>query len=97
MSDTSGTVIFPDGTEKEFNLETQVAGVPPSAVIEELRHARRVAKDMASAYGDAVGAQAEKYGVKKGALKRFIAALEDDGTEDAIEEARDLERLIDAI
>jgi hypothetical protein len=88
-----------DATDpSQFNLEpSNAAGLPPAGVIEELRHLRRVAADAVGDYGEAIKAQAEKHGVKRGALRKYIAALETDKTEDAAEEARDLERLIESI
>lgn len=80
-----------------FELESPIAGIPPAGVIEELRHLRRVAADAVTAYGEAVKAQSERHKLKRGALRRYIAALESDKTEDAAEEARDLERLIESI
>lgn len=80
----------------DFNLEaSDPKGLPPDSVIEELRHARRVAKDYAQAYSDCVDAQADKFKLKKGALKRYISALEDDKTEETQEELDDLERLLE--
>lgn len=85
------------GGEENFELESPTPGVPPAGVIEELRHLRRIATDAVSDYGEAVKAQSEKHKLKRGALRRYIAALEGDTTEDAKEEARDLERLIESI
>ena len=79
----------------DFALEPDAPGIIPDRVIEELRHARTVAKDHAQAYGDACKAQAEKHKIKPGALKRYIAALCDDKLDDVDAETRDLERLID--
>lgn len=88
---------MPNDAPDEFALESPVAGIPPAGVIEELRHLRRVAADAVTDYGEALKAQAERHNIKRGALRRYIAALESDKTEDAAEEARDLERLIEAI
>lgn len=83
---------------EEFNLEPpNPEGLPPASVIEELRRLRRIAADSVSDYGEAIKALAEKHGIKRGALRRYIGALEQDKTEDAAEEARDLERLIESI
>ena len=79
----------------DFNLEpAPLAGEIPERVIDELRHARRVAKDYAQAYADAAKAQAEKHHIQPAALKKFIAALEEDTIEQALKEAADLEKLI---
>lgn len=79
----------------EFALEPSVPrGEIPERVIGELRTARRTAKDYARAYSDAAKAQAGKYGVNERALKRFIAALEDDKVGELDAEAQALERLI---
>lgn len=85
------------GGEENFALESPTPGVPPAGVIEELRHLRRIATDAVSDYGEAVKTQSEKHKLKRGALRRYIAALEGDTTEDEKEEARDLERLIESI
>lgn len=66
-------------------------------MIEELRHLRRAASEAVYAYSSAIQAQAEKHGIKRGALRKFIAALESDKTDDAAQEAADLERLIEAL
>ena len=79
----------------EFALEpTPPDGTIPERVIDELRHARRVAKDYATAYNDAAKAQAEMRKIKPSALKRFIAALEDDTLKDLSDELEDIEKLI---
>ena len=63
----------------EFALEPSPPdGTIPERVIDELRHARRIAKDYAQSFSDAVKAQAELRKIKPSALKRYIAALEDD-------------------
>lgn len=81
---------------QDFNLEaSDPAGLPPDAVIEELRGCRRTAKEAVKAYADALGAQAAKYKVKRPALKRYIAALEEDAIEEAEAEMNDLERLLE--
>lgn len=85
------------GGEENFELESPIPGIPPAGVVEELRHLRRVATDSVTDYAEALKLQAEKHKLKRGALRRYIAALETDKTEDAREEARDLERLIEAI
>jgi hypothetical protein len=83
----------PDGP---FNLEADPPpGKLPDRVIDELMHARRVAQDYAQSWGEAVKAQAEKYKINKGALKRYIAARVDDKLQEVGEEADDLARLLD--
>ena len=56
--------------------------------------ARAVAKDHSQAFADAVKAQAQKYGIKPGALKRYVVALEDDKLDELDAETDDLGRLI---
>lgn len=81
---------------EDFALESPPQpGVIPERVITELRHARSIAKDYATAYSDAAKAQAEKHSIKPAALKRYIAALEDDTLDELDAETQDLERLID--
>lgn len=82
-------------TPEPFALESPTPGHVPPGVIEELRKCHREAKDYVAAFGDAVKAQSEKFGVKPGALRRYIAALEMDKQEDAEAEASDLLRLLD--
>lgn len=55
-----------------------VKGEVPQAVIDELVSAKTAAKDSAGALGDAIKAQAAKYGVKPGALRKYVAACEAD-------------------
>lgn len=81
----------------EFALEPDVEpGTVPAPVIYELRRCYREAKDYAGALSDAMKAQAEKFKIKPGALKRYIAALEGDKIDEARTEAEQLERLIEA-
>ena len=77
-----------------FALEPSEPGHVPDRVINELRNARATAKDYATAFNDCVKAQAEKYSVKPGALKRYIVALEEDKLEEVDAETDDLARLI---
>lgn len=79
-----------------FALEPPEPGKVPDRVIDELRRARTVAKDHAQAFSDCIKAQAEKYSVKPGALKRYIVALCDDKVEEVENETDDLQRLIGA-
>ena len=64
------------------------------AVIDELVQAKTIAKDYAQAFSDAVKAQAEKHGLKVGALKKYVAAREADKLKDVGEEAAELLDLI---
>ena len=77
----------------DFALEPSDGNIPPR-VIEELRGAYAIAKDYAQSYSDAAKAQAEKFKLKPGALKKYIAALENDSTDDLRDELSDLEKLI---
>lgn len=77
-----------------FALEPPEPGKVPDRVIDELKHARTVAKDHAQAFSDCLKAQAEKYGIKPGALKRYIVALCEDKVEEVENETDDLQRLI---
>jgi hypothetical protein len=77
-----------------FALEPSEPGVVPERVIDELRQFYRVAKDHTGALADAVKAQAEKHSIRPTALRRYIAALENDSLDDAAKEAADLEKLI---
>jgi hypothetical protein len=79
---------------ESFELEPSEPGVIPERVIYELRQFYRVAKDHTGALADAVKAQAEKHSITPSALRRYIAALENDSLEDAAKEAADLEKLI---
>ena len=83
-----------DGADFKLEPTEPEAGEIPEAVISELRHARAIAKDYAQGYSDACKAQAEKYKLKPSALKRYIAALEDDKVADLHTETNDLEKLI---
>lgn len=88
--------VRPEPAADAFGLEPppSESSPVPSSTIEELRRARVHAKDIAAAYAEAIKFQSEKYKVKPGALKRYIAALCDDKVDDAEAEAKDLERLI---
>ena len=86
--------------QKEYDLAGEVPRVGPehipTAVIDELREACRIAADYSGAFSDACKAQAEKHHIAPGALKRYIRALEGDKLEEAEREAEDLATLIDA-
>lgn len=81
-------------TPAPFDLETITPGIVPQRVIDALCDARTTAKDYAEAYNGAIVAQAEKYKIQPGALKRFINAKEADALEKLDKETDDLERLI---
>lgn len=79
----------------EFELEPSVPpGQIPASTVDELRECRRRAKDFAQAFSEAVKAQAEKYGIAPGALRKYVCALEDDSVEKVANETADLERLL---
>jgi hypothetical protein len=80
-------------TDPDFALEPSDGNIP-ERVITELRSAYSIAKDYAQSYSDAAKAQAELYKLKPGALKRYIAALENDSTDDLKAEASDIEKLL---
>lgn len=67
----------------------------PTAVIDELREACRIAADYSGTFSDACKAQAVKHYIAPGALKRYIRALEGDKLAEAEHEADDLKTLID--
>lgn len=75
------------------NMEA-APGEIPERVIDELRECCHQAMDYAGAFSDACKAQAEKYKIKPGALKRFIKALEGDKLADVEDETDDLATLI---
>ena len=82
-------------TEPNFELEPSPPdGNIPERVIDELRQAYAIAKDHTQSYSDAAKAQAEKFKIKPGALKKYIAALENDSIDDLGDELHDIERLI---
>lgn len=70
-------------------------GEVPQATIEELVAARVMASDYAKAFADAVKAQAERYKIKPGALRRYVCALAGDKVEDVERETDDLAALLD--
>lgn len=79
----------------DFALEPTVEpGHLPQRVIEELRHSYRVARDYSEAFGDCVKAQAEKHKIVPAALRKYIAALEDDKVPKVRKEAESLQTLI---
>lgn len=81
---------------EDFELEpsAQSEGVVPERVIDELRAARSHAVDYAQAFGEAVKAIALQYGLKPGALRRYVCALEADKLEAVDAEVCDLAKLI---
>lgn len=102
-SDVRATISHVDADGKvsttsiPFDLEPGLpAGELPERVIDELMHARNVAKDYAQGYGEAVKAQAEKHQIPVGALKRYIAARCDDKLAEADAETSALAKLLDS-
>jgi hypothetical protein len=78
-----------------FDADMEITpGLVPERVIEELRAACHTAADYSGAFSDACKAQAEKYKIKPGALKRYIKALEGDTLDDVRKETDDLSTLI---
>lgn len=89
MTDTPGTQ---HDIDPAFDVRP---GEVPPLVIDELRSAFRIAADHAESYADAVTAQATKYQIKPGALKRYIRALEADKLDAATQEAGDFVILVE--
>ena len=79
----------------EFELEPETPGLVPARVIDELRRCYRESRDYTQALADAVKAQAEKHGIEPGALRKYVAALEGDKTDQVSKEIEDLRRLIE--
>ncbi len=73
-----------------FALEPSEPGRVPQRVIDELCNAYRIAANYAAAFNDANKAQAEKHQIEPKALRKYIAALESDKTDEARKEADDL-------
>lgn len=71
-----------------------VKGEVPAKVIDELVTAKASAKNYASAFGEAIKAQAAKYGVKPAALRKFVTAREADKVDELEAETGDLEKLL---
>lgn len=71
-----------------------VKGEVPENVLEELVQAKAAAKAWSSGFSEAVKAQAEKYGVKPAALRKFITAKEADKLDEAEAETNDLVKLL---
>lgn len=98
MSISKVTRTQPDGTVtgyRPFELEPSAPqGEIPRRIVDELIECRRIAKDYAQSYADAVKNQAEKHGIPVGALKRYVAALADDKVEEASIETEALEKLL---
>jgi hypothetical protein len=79
----------------DFNLESPAEpGKVPDSVIEELRGLRTAANDSATDFREAINVMADKYKVKRAALRRYVVALGLDKVDEAKAEAVDLERLI---
>jgi hypothetical protein len=84
----------PDET-KAFELESPAEpGKVPDSVIEELRSLRTAANETATDFREAINVQADKYKIKRAALRRYVVALGLDKVDEAKAEAEDLERLI---
>lgn len=66
------------GEVKSFELEMPEKGKVPDRVLTELCSGKERALNLAEAYADAVKRQAEKYGIKKAALNRYVTALVND-------------------
>jgi hypothetical protein len=66
----------------------------PQSVIDDLVEQRANAKAHADAFGEAVKAQAEKYGAKPSALKKYVCALESDSVDKVQAEVDSLEVLL---
>lgn len=98
--EATGSITHIDGDGKrtelgDFKLEpSEPDGNIPQRVIDELVESRRIAKDYAQGYADALKAQAEKYKLKPGALKRYVNAVEGNTLEDLDAEADDLAKLL---
>ena len=81
--------------------KTDLAGEIPErpllnrARIVELMQARTIARDYSASYKDLIDKTAEKYKVKKGALRKFIAALEGDKKHELSLEVEDIEKLLE--
>ena len=66
----------------------------PVPTIDELVAVRHIARDHAQAYTDAIKAQAEKYGIPRSALRRYVNAIADDKIGDLGEEQEALVALL---
>lgn len=82
---------------KRTDLAGEIPDGPqiPRKTITELVHARTIARDYVKAYGEAITAQAEKYKIKKGALRKYIAALEGNKEHELDSEVQDIEKLLE--
>lgn len=79
----------------EFELEeSPVRGEVPERVITELVNAKGTARNLAKAFGDSIKTQAEKYGIKPGALRKYVTARHADKIEEVDAELTDLAKLI---
>lgn len=74
--------------------EDLVATLTP-AHIEELCTLRTDAKLAAESFSEAIKAQAEKYGLSRSALRRYVCARVDDRLEALDTEANDLSHLLE--
>lgn len=79
----------------KFDLEpSPVRGEVPAAVREELVALKVAAKDAAAGFAAAIEAQAEKYGVSRPALRRYITAMAGDKLEALEAENESLAQLL---
>jgi hypothetical protein len=75
-------------------LDAMSAAIRPE-VIDELVALRSSAKMAAETYSEAIAAQSEITGIRKGALRRFVNAKEADKLGDLDMESTDLAKLMD--
>jgi hypothetical protein len=78
----------------ELEADPKPGTVPPR-VVTGLRIACEKANDHAEAFSEAVKAQAEKYNIAPGALRRYIKSLTKDRLADLRAETADVQHLID--
>lgn len=85
-----------DQLDKINNALDEIGGQPiREAVIDELVALRSSAKLAAETYSDAIAAQSEITGIRKGALRRFVNAKEADKLGDLDLESLDLAKLME--
>lgn len=84
------------GDVPAFELEmTPKAGEIPQATLDELVRLKEEARVAAKDYGLAIEAQAQRYRVRKAALRAYVAALHKDALYELSRVADDLCALID--
>ena len=100
-ANASISIVGKDGKREhlaDFSLEPDPApGTVPPRVLDELRRCYREARDYTAALKEAIDAQAERYKIEPGALRKFVAALEKDDVADTRKESDDLLRLIESM